>query len=292
LATDEKSGAVPHGEPRAISRLEAVENDSGPGGVDAHSELPFEAAIFDMDGVVTKTAGVHSVAWKRMFDGFLQIRAASLNEPFKEFTHAHDYLAYVDGRPRYQGVEAFLKSRGINLPPGSPDDLPGSETICGLGNRKNTLFNQVLESEGVQLFASTIALIQEMLRRGVRIGLATSSRNSAVILQKTGTAHLFATVVDGLVSARLGLKGKPAPDIFTTATANLGVPSARAIVVEDAVTGVQAGAKGGFALVIGVARENNAQELRDHGADLVVTDLSETSVDEIDRLIQAKRAGS
>jgi beta-phosphoglucomutase family hydrolase len=249
----------------------------------------FDAAIFDMDGVITKTAAVHSTAWKRMFNEYLKIRAASHHEPFKEFTHAYDYLTYVDGRPRYKGVEAFLNSRGINLPLGSPDDLPGTETICGLGNRKNVLFNQVLESEGVNLFDSTIALIEEMRQCGIKVGLATSSKNSAVVLNKTGTAHLFATVVDGVVSAKLGLKGKPEPDIFTTASANLGVPCARAIVVEDAVSGIQAGAKGGFAAVIGVARENNARELRDHGADLVVTDLGDTSVDEISRLVRAKR---
>ena len=251
----------------------------------------FEAAIFDMDGVITQTASVHSSAWKRMFDEYLRVREVSRGELFSEFTHAHDYLAYVDGRPRYKGVEAFLKSRGIQLPLGSPEDLPRSETVCGLGNRKNELFNLIIEQEGVGLFNSTIALICEMRLRGIKIGLATSSKNSAVILKKTGTAHLFATVIDGVVSAKLGLKGKPESDIFTTAVANLGVSNARSIVVEDAATGVEAGAKGGFALVIGVARENNARELRDHGADLVVTDLGDTSIAEISRLIRAKRGG-
>ncbi len=245
-----------------------------------------------MDGVVTKTAAVHSLAWKRMFDDFLKIRAAGRHEVFKEFSHEHDYLAYVDGRPRYKGVEAFLKSRGIDLPFGSTEDRPGNETICALGNQKNAFFNQVLESDGVSLFDSTIALIQEMLGRGIKVGLATSSKNSAVILQKTGTAWLFATVVDGLVSEKLGLKGKPEPDIFTTASANLGVPASRAIVIEDAVSGVRAGAKGGFGLVIGVARENNVEELRENGADLVVCDLSETSVDKINLLVKTKRAGA
>jgi beta-phosphoglucomutase family hydrolase len=267
-------------------------NSLGHGEADEHSQREFNAAIFDMDGVITKTAAVHSSSWKRMFDEYLHLRSDRHGEPFAEFTHAHDYRTYVDGRPRYQGVEAFLKSRGINLPVGSPEDMPGTETICGLGNRKNVLFNQILETEGVSLFDSTIALIEALLQRGIKVGLATSSKNSEVILKKTGTAHLFATVVDGIVSAKLGLKGKPEPDIFTTAAADLGVPSARAIVVEDAVSGVQAGAKGGFALVIGVARENNARELREHGADLVVTDLQETSIDEINRLVRAKRAGS
>jgi beta-phosphoglucomutase family hydrolase len=257
---------------------------------DGEARREFDAAIFDMDGVITQTAAVHSLAWKRMFDEYLRARVGKYNEPFNEFTHAHDYLAYVDGRPRYKGVETFLKSRGITLPLGSSEDLPGTETICGLGNRKNAIFNQIIESEGVGLFDSTVALIEEMRQRGIKVGLATSSRNAAVVLNKTGTAHLFATVVDGLVSEKLGLKGKPEPDIFTTASANLGVPGARAIVVEDAVSGVQAGARGGFALVIGVARENNARELRDHGADVVVRDLAEISLQQINRLVLYKRA--
>jgi beta-phosphoglucomutase family hydrolase len=257
---------------------------------DGHSQRDFDAAIFDMDGVVTDTAAIHSLAWKRMFDEYLQGRAASRHEPFIEFTHARDYLVHVDGRPRYTGVETFLKSRDIILPAGSPQDLPGSQTVCGLGNRKNEIFHQIIGGEGVALFDSTIALIHAMRQRGIKVGLATSSNNSAVILDRTGTAQLFATVVDGIVSARLGLKGKPEPDIFLTAAANLGVPAARAIVVEDAVSGVQAGARGGFALVIGIARENNARELCDHGADVAVRDLAEISLPQIDRLVQNKRA--
>ncbi len=248
----------------------------------AEAKLDFDAAIFDMDGVLTQTAAVHSTAWKRMFDEYLRGRESKYGEPFNEFTHTGDYLAYVDGRPRNQGVATFLQSRGILLPFGLPEDSAGTESVCGLGNRKNALFNQIIESEGVRLYDSTVLLIQDLLRQGIKVGLATSSKNSAIILQKTDTAHLFATVVDGLVSEKLGLKGKPEPDIFTTASANLGVPSARAIVVEDAVSGVQAGAKGGFALVIGVAREDNTEELRHHGANLVVSGIfQETSVEPI-----------
>ena len=254
------------------------------------SKLDFDAAIFDMDGVLTKTAAVHSTAWKRMFDEFLQARESRYGEPFREFTHAGDYLVYVDGRPRHKGIETFLKSRGITLPLESPAGGDGTESIRDLGNRKNSLFNQIIESEGVGLYDSTVALIQDLLRRGIKVGLATSSKNSTVILQKTGTMRLFATVVDGLVSEKLGLKGKPEPDIFTTASANLGVAAARAIVIEDAVSGVEAGAKGGFGLVIGVAREDNADELRTHGADLVVRDLSEISAEKINQLVRAKRA--
>ena len=252
----------------------------------------FDAVIFDMDGVVTRTAAVHSQAWKRMFEEYLRLREVWFNEPFREFTHAGDYRAHVDGRPRYQGVATFLQSRGINLPPGAPDDPPGSGTVCGLGNRKDQLFHEIIERVGVGVYASTIDLIHGLLAQGIKVGLATSSKNSALILTQSGTARHFGTVVDGIVSEKRGLKGKPAPDIFAAASANLGVPCPRAIVVEDAVAGVQAGARGGFGLVIGVARENNVRELQDNGADLVVTDLAETSIGEISRLVRAKRRGA
>ncbi len=249
----------------------------------------FDAAIFDMDGVITQTAAVHSLAWKRMFDEYLRARATARQEPFEEFTHAHDYRTYVDGRPRYRGVDAFLKSRGIDLPFGAPEDPPERESVCGLGNRKNAHFNRIIENAGVLVYDSTIALIRNLRAHGVRIGLATSSKNSAVILSKTHTASLFGTVVDGIVSEQQGLKGKPEPDIFTTAARNLGVACARAIVIEDAVSGVQAGARGGFGLVIGVARENNLAELRENGADLVVRDLGETGLEKINEAIRTKR---
>jgi beta-phosphoglucomutase family hydrolase len=251
--------------------------------------LAFGAAIFDMDGVVTRTAAVHARAWKEMFDAYLQGRAARGAERFREFTQEGDYLRFVDGRPRYQGVAAFLESRHIHLPPGTPDDAPGAETVCGLGNRKNELFNAIVARDGAGLYESTAALIRELLAAGVKVGLATSSRNSALILGQSGVASLFATVVDGIVSEKLGLAGKPAPDIFLAASANLGVPPAQAIVVEDAVSGVQAGAAGGFALVIGLARENNHAELQRHGADLVVGDLAGTSLAAIDDAVRAKR---
>jgi len=251
--------------------------------------LNFDAVVFDMDGVITRTAAVHSQAWKRMFDEYLQARAQQLAGPFHEFTHEGDYLRFVDGRPRYKGVETFLQSRGINLPFGTPEDKPGKETVCGLGNRKNELFNRIVACEGVGIYESSINLIRELLALGVRVGLATSSKNSALVLGKAGIESLFETKVDGIVSARLGLKGKPEPDIFTTASDNLGVVYARAVVVEDAVSGVQAGAKGKFGLVIGVARENNTAELRHNGADVVVTDLAELNPTEINGLVAEKR---
>lgn len=241
-----------------------------------------------MDGVVTRTAAVHARAWKEMFDAYLRAAAARGLAEFREFSPA-DYLRHVDGRPRYQGVAAFLESRGLRLAFGTPEDPPDAATVCGLGNRKNELFNAIIAREGAGVYESTAALIRELRAQDIAVGLATSSRNSALILDRSGVAPLFATVVDGVVSARLGLAGKPAPDIFTTASANLGVPSARAIVFEDAVTGVEAGARGGFALVIGIAREGNAAELRRHGADLVVNDLAETSLAAITAAVRAKR---
>jgi beta-phosphoglucomutase family hydrolase len=248
--------------------------------------MNFDAAIFDMDGVITKTAVVHSSAWKQMFDEYLR---HNLAEPFREFTRA-DYLSFVDGRPRYSGVNTFLESRGIDIPFGDPNDEPGAETVCGLGNRKNEFFNKVLDEDGVEVYQSTIALIEQLLQKGIKVGVATSSKNCDVVLEKAGIAGLFETRVDGVISAELGLKGKPEPDIFATACDNLGVEHQRAMIVEDAVSGVQAGAKGHFGLTLGVAREDNSEELRRNGADVVVSDLAEISLEEIDGWFKSKHA--
>jgi beta-phosphoglucomutase family hydrolase len=246
--------------------------------------LNFDAVIFDMDGVVTRTASVHSLAWKRMFDEYLHCREKEYNEPFREFTRA-DYLSFVDGRPRYDGVDAFLKSRGIKIPFGGPEDKSGKETVCGLGNRKNELFNRIVAEQGVEVYESTIELIKELLDKGVKVGVATSSKNCAHILERARIINLFETRVDGTVSAKLGLKGKPEPDIFITACDNLGAEYRRAVIVEDAVSGVQAGSKGKFGLTIGVAREGNSRELLANGADVVVNDLSELGVDDINEFL-------
>jgi HAD superfamily hydrolase (TIGR01509 family) len=224
-----------------------------------------------------------------MFDEYLERRAADRGELFQAFTHVRDYLAYVDGRPREQGIATFLASRGIHLELGRPDDRPGTETIRGLGNRKNAIFHEAIESGGVGLFETSIALIRRMQERGIKVGLATSSQNCGAVLRRSGIAELFGTVVDGVVSAELRLRGKPEPDIFLQAARNLDVPANRAVVVEDAVSGVQAGAKGGFGLVIGVARENNEAELKVSGADIVVADLGQTSVELIDEWVLGKR---
>jgi len=242
----------------------------------------FDAVIFDLDGVITKTALVHSTAWKKMFDGYLKEREAKNGEPFREFTLKDDYLPYVDGKPRYKGVESFLNSRGISLPYGDPGDDPSMETICGIGNRKNIAFNEALKTDGVQVYDSTVALIHKLKEEGIRVGVASSSKNCRQVLETAGLLDLFETRVDGEISVELGLKGKPEPDIFTVAADNLGVHYDRAVVVEDAVSGVEAGRKGNFGLVLGLAREENEKELLTHGADIVVKDIADIGYEGIE----------
>ncbi len=241
----------------------------------------FDAVIFDLDGVITKTALVHSHAWKAMFDAYLKERVVKHHETFKEFTHENDYLPFVDGKPRYQGVQSFLVSRNINIPFGNPDDNPLMETVCSLGNRKNFYFNEILEKDGVEAYPSTVNLIHELIEKGIKVGVASSSKNCKVVLTAAKLIDLFETRVDGEVSAEIGLKGKPEPDIFTTAADNLGVSYDRTVIVEDAISGVQAGKKGNFGLVLGLAREGNSQELLANGADIVVEDIEEIGIEGI-----------
>jgi beta-phosphoglucomutase family hydrolase len=245
------------------------------------NSLEFDAVIFDLDGVITKTALVHSTAWKKMFDGYLKEREARHGEPFREFSQKDDYLPFVDGKPRYKGVESFLASRGITIPFGAPEDDPYTETVCGIGNRKNIAFNEALQSDGVEVYESTVELIHRLKEEGIKVGVASSSKNCRQVLETAGLLDLFETRVDGEVSAELGLKGKPEPDIFTVAADNLGVSYDRAVVVEDAVSGVQAGRKGNFGFVLGLAREENEKELYANGADVVVKDISEIGFDGI-----------
>ncbi len=243
--------------------------------------LSFEGVIFDMDGVITNTAILHAEAWKATFDEYLKERAERYGEEFKEFTY-EDYLKYVDGKPRYNGVNDFLRSRGIELPFGDPNDDPSKETVCGIGNRKNLKFRQLLEEKGVYVFQSTMDLVRELKAKGVKVAVVSSSKNCKLILTKAGVIDEFHVIVDGVLSAQLGLKGKPNEDIFVEAAARLGVHPSKAVVVEDATSGVEAGRNGGFGLVLGVARADNREELFKHGADIVVTDLSEIKVEEID----------
>ncbi len=241
----------------------------------------FDAVIFDLDGVITQTALVHSSVWKKIFDDFLKQWGAKHRKPFREFDHESDYLPYVDGKPRYNGVQSFLEHRDIGIPFGDPSDDPEMETVCGLGNRKNQVFYAVLDRNGVSVYPSTVALIKELLSLGIKVGVASSSKNCKVVLETAGILDLFETCVDGLVFAEIGLKGKPEPDIFTVAADNLGVSYDRSVVVEDAVSGVQAGKKGNFGLVLGLAREGNEKELRQNGADIVVPDIGEIGLEGI-----------
>ncbi|TDJ64013.1 MAG: HAD family hydrolase [Proteobacteria bacterium] len=246
------------------------------------SKLGFDAVIFDMDGVVTDTALLHSVAWKELFDAYLEERAERNGEAFREFDAKGDYLTYVDGKPRYKGVQSFLESRGIDLPSGDQTDGAGQETVCGLGNAKDAIFERLLHRDGPKLFHSTIALIHELKAAGVQTSIISSSKHCQEILQMAGVEDLFVTRIDGVNSEQLGLKGKPDADIFTKSAEMLGVPVSRSVVVEDAVSGVQAGRAGGFALVLGIDRGNNREALMANGADFVVNDLAEINVQDID----------
>jgi beta-phosphoglucomutase family hydrolase len=235
----------------------------------------FDAVLFDLDGVLTATAKVHAACWKRTFDDFLQRRAHRTNEPFQPFDLQADYENYVDGKPRYDGVRSFLESRGLQLPQGDPDDPPGRETVCGLGNRKDDLFGQALASEGVDVFPGSVAWIRQLRQAGIKTAVVSSSRHCLAVIQAAGISHLFDARVDGQLADDLKLAGKPAPDTFLKAAHMLGVQPQRAVVVEDALAGVEAGRNGGFGLVIGVDRKGDADALRAHGADVVVSDLKE-----------------
>lgn len=235
----------------------------------------FDAALFDMDGVLTDTASVHATAWKQMFDEYLQTRAVRTDETFVPFDIATDYKHHVDGKPRYDGVRDFLGARKIALPEGAPEDAPRAETVHGLGNRKDELVNRVIATEGVRIFAGAVLLLEQLRRAGIKIAVVTSSQNRKVVLDAAGIDGLFDAAVDGHTIVARGLTGKPAPDMFLEAARELGVEPARAVVIEDAISGVEAGVRGNFGLVVGVARKGNADELKAHGAQRVVADLTE-----------------
>src|ERR1700741_5423323 len=235
----------------------------------------YDAVLLDLDGVITDTANLHAACWKRMFDEYLQKRATQRDEAFRPFDLATDYLLYVDGKPRFDGVRAFLTSRAIQLPEGSPDDPPQLETVCGLGNRKNELVNKIIEDVGVEPYEGSVELIHQLRDRGFKIAVVTSSQNCTTVLKAAKVDHFFDVKVDGNVIHAQHLAGKPAPDTYLMAAKLLGVEPARAVVVEDALSGVEAGSNRKFGLVIGVARKGNADELRQHGANLVVNDLGE-----------------
>jgi len=239
------------------------------------SRARHDAVVFDLDGVVTQTSVVHAAAWKALFDAYLRTRAAHEGRDFRPFDEKTDYRLYVDGKPRYDGVRDFLAARGLELPEGQPSDAPELETVCGLGNRKNVFFNAEVKEHGIKAYPSTVALIHRLREAGVRVGLMSSSKNTAMILDVAGLTDLFEVRVDGVAGEELGLPGKPDPAMYLETARQLGVAPARAVVVEDALSGVEAGRRGGFDLVIGVDRLGQAEALREHGADVVVDDLRE-----------------
>lgn len=237
----------------------------------------YDALVVDLDGVVTDTASVHAAAWKHLFDDYLAGRAERTGEPFVPF-EPDDYRRHVDGKPRYDGVRDFLASRGITLPEGHPDDPPDRETVCGLGNRKDAAFNERLAREGVTVFDTTVEVLRRARRAGMGVALFSSSRNTRRVLHRAGLEHLFDAIVDGVDAGELGLPGKPHPAVPLEAATRVGAKPERTVLVEDAVAGVEAGRRGGFHLVVGVDRTGHGDELRAHGADVVVTDLAEIEV--------------
>ena len=236
--------------------------------------------LFDLDGVLTKTAKVHAAAWKQMFDAYLKARAERAGEEFVPFDPVADYDTYVDGKPRYEGVQSFLVSRRIDLPRGEPTDSPDAETIDGLGNRKNEIVLKLIHDQGVEAYEGSVRYVNAARDAGLHRAVVSSSTNCHDVLVAAGIADLFEIRVDGIVAEREHLKGKPAPDTFLAAASKLGVEPAAAAVFEDALAGVESGRAGTFGCVVGVDRVGQADALREHGADIVVKDLGELLADE------------
>jgi beta-phosphoglucomutase family hydrolase len=252
----------------------AITARGGSGGYVSHVlGLPdgIKALLFDLDGVLTQTAKVHFKAWKQTFDDYLKQRDG---DGFKEFTQ-DDYNEYVDGMPRYDGVRTFLKSRGIELPEGTPDDAPDVETVDGIGNRKNDLVLQIIKTDGVEAYDGSVAYVRAARDAGLPRAVVSASANCKDVLEAAGIADLFDARIDGVVATREHLRGKPHPDTFLAGAKALGVEAAHATVFEDATAGVQAGHDGHFGFVVGVDRVDHAAALKQHGADIVVKDLSE-----------------
>lgn len=233
------------------------------------------ACLFDLDGVLTQTAKVHAAAWKEMFDDFLEQWSEREGQAFVPFDSHDDYNRCVDGLPRYDGVRTFLRSREIDLPEGEPDAPPASETIRGLGNRKNELVLQLIREKGVEPYEGSVRYAKAVRDAGLGSAVVSSSTNCKDVLRAAGIEDLFETVVDGIVAEEQGLKGKPAPDTFLAAARTLGAEPAEAAVFEDALGGVEAGRAGAFGITVGVNRVGQADALKEHGADVVVDDLAE-----------------
>ena len=233
-----------------------------------------QACLFDLDGVLTMTAKVHAAAWKRAFDPYLRDRAARTGEVFRPFDEVTDYDEYVDGKARYDGVRSFLASRGIELPEGTSNDPTTTETVRGLGNRKNELVLQLIHDQGVEAYEGSVRYVRAARDAGLRRAVVSSSANCRDVLEAAGIADLFEARIDGIVAREEHLRGKPAPDTFLAGARALGVEPAAATVFEDALACVAAGRAGRFGCVVGVDRVGQSDALRAHGADLVVSDLS------------------
>ncbi|WP_432956344.1 beta-phosphoglucomutase family hydrolase [Micromonospora haikouensis] len=233
------------------------------------------ACLFDLDGVLTQTARVHNAAWTETFDAFLQRRAAATGEPYRPFDPGPDYNRYVDGKPRADGVRSFLASRGIVLPEGSPDDPPDADTVNGVGNRKNAVLLKRIHTDGVEVYPGSVTYLRAAAAAGLRRAVVSASANCRDVVAAAGLEPLLEARVDGVVAREQGLRGKPHPDTFLAGAKLLGVDPAQAAVFEDALAGVAAGRAGGFGYVVGVDRVGQADELRAHGADVVVTDLAD-----------------
>jgi len=231
--------------------------------------------LFDLDGVLTDTASVHAAAWKQMFDDYLRVRSERDGTPFRPFDVKADYGPYVDGKPRLAGTDSFLRSRGIELPAGSPGDPPGAETLQALSTIKNDLVQEKIKTVGVEVYPGSVRYLNAVKDAGLTSAVVSSSANAAMVLDAAGLAHLIDHRVDGITARERGLKGKPAPDTFLAAAADVGVDRSAAVVFEDALAGVEAGRAGRFGYVVGVDRLGQAQALREHGADVVVGDLAE-----------------
>ncbi len=241
----------------------------------------YDGIVVDLDGVVTDTAAVHQAAWRRLFDAILRHRSRLAGTEYQPFTNA-DYFTYVDGKSRYDGARDFLASRGIDLPLGMATDPPERGTVCGMANRKDVYFGELLASRGVHVFESTVRLVTELRSRGLESAVVSASRNCRIVLAAAGLSGLFPVRVDGVDAERLGLPGKPDPALFLEAARRLGTVPGRTILVEDAEAGLAAGAGGGFGLVIGIDRFGAGQRLLDHGADAVVADLRQVDLDPAD----------
>ena len=233
------------------------------------------ACLFDLDGVLTDTASVHAAAWKQMFDEYLRARAQRTGEPFEPFDVKKDYGPYVDGKPRLDGTRGFLSSRGITLPDGEVTDGPDAETVNGLATKKNDLVNEKIRTVGVEVYPGSVRYLHAVRDAGLTTAVVSSSANAELVLQVAGLTDLIDHRVDGVVAKQRKLPGKPAPDTFLAAAADLDVPKEHAVVFEDALAGVESGRAGGFGFVVGVDRLGQADALREHGADVVVQDLAE-----------------